>query len=171
MKKQLLAAAALLGGALLSTPATAIINAPVPTDNYITIGGFDWAWAAPCSPVQPSCGVVDFSYQSTQGWRLPTAAEFLAGPTAASFGPSNSFKCAAAWFSTAHTHCDYNDGVNLHIYGHPGNVSPNASTLETWVIRNNEAIPEPTSWALMLSGFGLAGWALRQRRGTLVAYA
>lgn len=31
------------------------------------------------------------------------------------------------------------------------------------------AVPEPVSWALMLSGFGLAGWRLRRRGGRLVA--
>ena len=31
------------------------------------------------------------------------------------------------------------------------------------------AVPEPATWALMLSGFGLAGSALRRRRATLAA--
>ncbi len=30
-------------------------------------------------------------------------------------------------------------------------------------------VPEPTTWALMLSGFGLAGVALRRRRVALAA--
>ncbi len=33
------------------------------------------------------------------------------------------------------------------------------------------AIPEPASWALMLSGFGLIGGAMRGRRGTKVRFA
>lgn len=31
--------------------------------------------------------------------------------------------------------------------------------------RTNGAVPEPASWALMISGFGLAGAVLRRRRG------
>ena len=33
------------------------------------------------------------------------------------------------------------------------------------------AIPEPTTWALMIGGFGLAGAALRRRRGAIAAAA
>jgi subtilisin-like proprotein convertase family protein len=35
---------------------------------------------------------------------------------------------------------------------------------------NNSAVPEPTSWALMIAGFGLVGSAMR-RRATKVSYA
>jgi len=31
---------------------------------------------------------------------------------------------------------------------------------------NPSAVPEPTSWALMIMGFGLAGATLRRRRRT-----
>lgn len=50
-----------------AAPSQAITNAPVPTTNYITYGGLDWAWAAPCAAYGGSCGVVDMSYQSTLG--------------------------------------------------------------------------------------------------------
>jgi hypothetical protein len=33
------------------------------------------------------------------------------------------------------------------------------------------AIPEPGTWALMISGFGLMGAALRRRRATVGAFA
>lgn len=33
------------------------------------------------------------------------------------------------------------------------------------------AVPEPASWALMISGFGLAGAALRRRVRTSVSFA
>lgn len=163
-----MAASAAFAGA----PAVAQINAPVPTSNYITFGGNDWAWAAPCNPVQPSCGVVDLTYQGTQGWRIAVAADFATGPTAADFGPAGSFACASAWFSTVHTHCDYNDGVNFFIYNHPLNVAPGANTLETWVIRSGMggAVPEPSAWALLIIGFGIVGAGMRSRKSA-VAFA
>lgn len=34
------------------------------------------------------------------------------------------------------------------------------------------AVPEPASWAMMITGFGMAGWAMRRRRGkTRVSFA
>lgn len=35
-------------------------------------------------------------------------------------------------------------------------------------ISNGAAVPEPATWALMISGFGLAGMALRRRRAATV---
>jgi hypothetical protein len=38
------------------------------------------------------------------------------------------------------------------------------------VIRNGEeVVPEPASWALMITGFGMAGWMLRRRRAPAAA--
>jgi hypothetical protein len=48
---------------------------------------------------------------------------------------------------------------NLHTSGFPGGE-----------IRGNlSAVPEPASWALLLSGFGLVGTALRRRRTVIAA--
>jgi hypothetical protein len=33
------------------------------------------------------------------------------------------------------------------------------------------AVPEPSSWALMIGGFGLAGWSLRRSRGGMASRA
>ena len=60
---------------------------------------------------------VDFTYQATQGWRLPTAAELAAGPVAADFGTVNKFKCASAWFNTVYTTCDYGDAAGGAVFG------------------------------------------------------
>lgn len=45
------------------------------------------------------------------------------------------------------------------VEGNPQNV---AGGVWTWA-----AVPEPTTWALMLAGFGLAGTALRRRRAQI----
>jgi len=42
-------------------------------------------------------------------------------------------------------------------------VSSGASIFELKQISMNEAVPEPTTWALMLLGFGCIGWRLRRR--------
>ena len=174
MKTTLFTLAAFGGLALgAAVPASAaIINAPVPTSNYITFNGNDWAWASPCPPSGHgdggTCGdgsAIDFSYQGTQGWRLPTAAELAAGPSVADFGSPSAFACASAWFTSSYSHCDYGDAAGGAIFGAPGGGVWYA---ETWAIRG--AVPEPASWALMLSGFGAIGGAMRSRRKASVSF-
>ena len=55
---------------------------------------------------------------------------------------------------------DNGDGVNLVVYA--GQTAPVLSG-------NSGGVPEPASWALMISGFGLAGTALRRRRVAVAA--
>ena len=53
--------------------------------------------------------------------------------------------------------------------GHPGGTG--GSRWGTYIAAidwtKGTAVPEPASWALMLSGFGLAGAALRRRRAVM----
>ena len=146
------------------------IDAPVPDENFITIDGDDWAWAAPCDAVSPSCGVVDLSYQSGQGWALATVQQMndvlaAAGGSAAFaalFGPSNNFKCAAAWFSERHSHCDYSNGANGQIW----NLDPQGGNYfwETFAVRTAavSAVPVPASLPLLTAGILGLGWMRRR---------
>lgn len=57
-----------------------------------------------------------------------------------------------------------------------GNLSFNLSGLsvnagDTVVFNIAAAVPEPANWAMMITGFGLAGTALRRRRRVNVAFA
>ena len=57
------------------------INSPVPSNAYIVFAGLDWAWGGPC-PYSGGCFATgDLTYQSTQGWRLPTAGELALIPS------------------------------------------------------------------------------------------
>ena len=168
--------------AVVASPAAAIVNMPVASNAYIVFGGLDWAWASPCGATD-SCGDIDLTYQATQGWRLPTAAEFAAKPTAQDFvfvganvpnGGSDSFgntfqagspgaaaACATAYFSNFYTHCDWSDGVAGQWFN-PQN--PMGGVPETLLVRGiSNAVPEPASWALMITGFGLVGAAMRRK--------
>ena len=55
----------------LSARAT-IFTGPVADDAYVTFGGYDLAWASPCSDgiLEPSCGAIDMSEQSAYGWQV-----------------------------------------------------------------------------------------------------
>ncbi|WP_333570909.1 PEPxxWA-CTERM sorting domain-containing protein [Sphingomonas sp.] len=168
-----LAIAAIIFGA--PVPAFAQINAPVPTANYITFGGNDWAWASPCPPSGgykgETCGdgsAINLSYQGTLGWRLPTATELAAGPSVTNFGTWNSFACASAWFTASYSHCDYGDAQSGAVFGTAGG---NVWYAETWVIRGDSAVPEPAAWAMLIGGFAISGGALRRRRLVRVAYS
>ncbi|MCW1917995.1 hypothetical protein NX862_04455 [Rhodobacter sp. KR11] len=147
--------------------AAAPINAPVPTTNYATIGSLDWAWAAPCDAFGNSCGVVDMTYQSTQGWRIASMAEvstyilpniqgFLAN-----FGTSGNFKCASAWFSTVHSHCDWSDASAGNIYN---GAMGNFGAMESFALRDAiPTVPVPAA-GLLLASLVAGGLAVRRRK-------
>ena len=187
MKIHFLAAAAL--AAALAAPAAATINSPVPTNAYIHFGNLDWVWANPC-PATGGCGDIDLTYQATQGWRLPTAAEIAARPQASDFlfaganVPQGGFDpvslarfgaggdtpidvgsagaCGTSYFSVSFRHCDYGDGVAGDIFDPAGGGG--GFFAETWLVRGLSAAPEPASWAMLIAGFGLVGAAMRRRK-------
>lgn len=156
-----------LGAALvtsLCTTALAAINSPVPNSAYITQSGLDWAWAYPL----PAANGLNLTYQSTQGWRLPTTEELAAAPAATDFlkasgnvpfngndpvsgayftatntaytGPG---ACATPYFSDSYTHCDWQDG-NGQTY-QPWAGLPGAQDFaDQLVVRGTLAVAAPT---------------------------
>jgi hypothetical protein len=58
MKKIMLSASALVLAAMAAAPAqAAFVNAPVPTNATLIVGGLQWAWASPLAAYS-----VDLSY-------------------------------------------------------------------------------------------------------------
>lgn len=54
---------------LFSMRVDAVLRTEVSENAYISIDGYDIAWAGPCAVIEPSCGALDFSYQAQFGWR------------------------------------------------------------------------------------------------------
>ena len=177
-----IAAAAMV---LATTAQAAYFDTPVAANAFITQAGLDWAWALPL----PASSGIDLTYQSTQGWHIPTAAELGLAPlatdflfaggnvpftgtdpvTGASFQATNvaytgDGACATPYFSSSFKHCDWQDGLGQTYGPWAGMVGANALA-DQLVVRNSVvAVPEPTTYALMILGLAGVVGASRRRR-------
>lgn len=184
-------ALAIISGAVLSVAdpgAWATLQAPLPTNAYISENGYDWAWAFPL----PASYGLDLSYQSSFGWRIPTAQELTFAPLAtdflfaggnvpfngrdpvsgASFAAVNSASISAQsagavatpYFSSSFFHADWQDGLGQPDGPWAGMAGAPPSWGDQLVIRAS-SVPEPATWSLLVLGFValLGGWRLRRR--------
>jgi len=59
---------------------------------------------------------------------------------------------------------------NLPEFGHPGGTG--GSRWSTWIAGiNAAAVPEPATWAMMIAGFGMVGFAMRRSQKVKVSFA
>ena len=84
LSKKLLA---IVFAGVMATPASAaLIDAPLPSNAFITLNGFDWAWGGNCSQNSGTgCDTLEFSFQASQGWRIATANDMALAPVATDF--------------------------------------------------------------------------------------
>jgi len=163
-----------------------VLNTEVADNAYITVGGYDVAWAGPCAVAQNSCGPLDFSYQTQFGWEAMSSTLFdqlnisafdfiFDGANVDSFTGNNldelsgasvsqnpfigDIAVAAPWFASIHTHVDWANGVNNQWSFSDMNNASYFDSLAVRVSANND-IPEPSTIAI----FGLALIALAARK-------
>jgi hypothetical protein len=159
-KTMLIAAAIAAGGAGVATANPILLD--LPSSTYITVGGLDWTWASAVSSVD-FFGYNTLSDPSLHaGWRYATVAEFAARPDRSAFldGNGDIIQSTIYW-NTVFDFADFDNAlteVNRVIV--PDDDLTNY--YEIFYVRGGD-VPEPASWALMLAGFGLIGFAMRRR--------
>lgn len=181
----------------------ALLDAPVPVNATITYNGLQWAWANAVAGdgsfvdllYKPgSFTGIDLSYQSQFGWRLATAEELAAGPSAKDFlfdganipGPALSvdpisgafnttngrngmaMACASPYFSAWAPTCNFANGPGVNVAGvmsTPWWGQPGSFTWsETLVVRDMPITPVPEPTTWLLMGLGLGAVGVAARR-------
>lgn len=127
----------------------ALVEEALPENAYITLNGYDWAWANP-QPASLETSTFTLDFQEQYGWRLPTEEELAQAPTpydfifeganvplggtdpnsGATFEIANEqltgdAACATPYFDTAATFCQWDDAVTAD-----GTVFPWAGQLD-----------------------------------------
>ena len=192
MKSRSLLLSTVLASAFMfsgSAKAAVLISGPLPSNTFISFGGFEWAWVNNFA-FDSSSANFDLGPQSVFGWRLPTLDELALAPSAADFqfdGANVPFgsadpvsgaifnatsgatvpltgdaACATPYFSLNNS-CNWRDAGNyLDDRAWAGNEGYE-SWWDTVVIRDvvSSEVPLPATFALI--SLGLLGLRLRRK--------
>ena len=106
---------------------------------------------------------VTLDYSSNNGITHPTAGITVDGVTVGTLMGSNSWQSFSGLFTAHSTSTNFQISENIG-GGNAGVFLDNISI---------SAVPEPATWAMMLVGFGMVGFAMRKRSNvrTTVSYA
>ena len=159
-----------------SVAQAAFMNVEVPENAYITLNGYDWAWAS------PSLDGIDLSFQAAYGWHMATPDELPFAPANAfpfffeganvpgygidpvsgayatyyAFGDTD-MAIAVPYFNSSYRYANPEESPGGYTPSAPSGFPWNSGLDAEWLAVRNHAAPVPEPGTMLLLGSGLVG--------------